>query len=143
MSTRLATRMSLRYLTAALVGGLALSLAPTAPVHADEPGYHQPRARTYVPRVRYAPRVRTVVRTRTVYVPQPVYYGGCAPAPQPVVYRPVYRPVVYQPVVYRPAYYAPRYYAAGCGGCVQSVAAPYYWAARYARYRYGYGYGAY
>lgn len=145
MSTRLATRMSLRFLAATIVGGLALSLAPTAPVHADEgPAYRQPRVHTYVPRVRYAPRVRTVVRTRTVYVPQPVYYGcgGCAPAPQPVVYQPVYRPVVYKPV-YQPAYYAPRYYAAGCGGCVQSVATPYYWAVRYARYRYSYGYGAY
>jgi hypothetical protein len=138
MSARLATRMSLRYLTAALVAGLALSLAPTAPVRADEdPGVRAPRVRTYAPRVRtYAPRVRTVVRTRVVYVPQPVYTGcgSCASAPAPVVYRPAY----YAPRYYAPQYYA-GYYGTGCGGCAQPVAAPYYWAVRYARYR-AYGY---
>jgi hypothetical protein len=123
MSTRLATRMSLRYLTAALVAGLALTLGPTAPAQADEPGVRAPRYRVPPPRVRTPVRTRTVVR----YVPVPVYYttacGGCA---QPVVWQ------------------APRYYAAGCGSCAQPVAAPYYWAVRYARYRhaYGYGYGA-
>jgi hypothetical protein len=131
MSARLATRLSL---AAALVAGLAFSLAPTAPVHADEdPGVRAPRVRTY------APRVRTVVRTRVVYVPQPVYTGcgSCASA----------APVAYGPAYYAPRYYAPQYYAGyygGCGSCAQPVAAPYYWAVRYARYRaYGYGYGYY
>lgn len=131
----MSTRMSLRYLTAALVAALAFSLVPTAPVHADEPGYRAPRVRTYVPRVRnYAP-VRTVVRTRVVYVPQPVYYTGCGSCASAAYYA--------------PTYYAPRYYAGyygGCGTCAQSIAAPYYWAVRYARYRalgYGYGYGGY
>ena len=139
MSPRLATRMSLRFLTAALVAGLAFTLMPTAPAVADEdPVVRQPRVRVAPPRVRTAaPRVRTVVQTRTVdrvrYVP--VYYtttcGGCAP-------------VVAAPTYYAPRYYGPRYYAAGCGSCAQPVAAPYYWAVRYARYRqaYGYGYGA-
>lgn len=130
MSTRLATRMSLRYLAAALVAGLALSLTPTAPAVADEdPVVRQPRVRAAPARVRAAP-VRTVVRTveRVRYVP--VYYttgcGGCAAA------------------VAAPVYYVPRYYAVGCGGCAQPYAAPYSWAVRYARYRtaYGYGYGA-
>ena len=148
MSAGLATRMSLRYLAAALVAGLALSLAPTASVRADEdPSLRTPRVRTHAPRVRtYAPRVRTVVRTRVVVVPQPVYYGcgGCAPAP--VVYRPAYS---YNTgcggcaAAVAPLYYAPRYsagyYGTGCGGCAQPVAAPYYWAVRYARYR-AYGY---
>ena len=80
--------------------------------------------------------VRTVERVRYV----PVYYttgcGGCAPAPQPVVYQAAYTtcggcaPTVAAPVYYAPRYYAPRYYAAGCGGCAQPVAAPYYWAVR-------------
>jgi hypothetical protein len=151
MSTRLATRMSLRYLAAALVAGIALSLAPTAPAVADEdPVVRQPRVRVAAPRP--APqRVRTVVQTRTVervrYVP--VYYtttcGGCAavaPAPQPV-----YRPAYYNttcgncaPAVAAPDYYAPRYYAAGCGSCGQAVAAPYYWAVRTARYWHAHGY---
>lgn len=157
MSTRLATRMSLRYLTrslaAALVAGLALSLAPTAPAVADEdPVIRQPRVRVAPPRVRApAPyRVRTVVRTvdRVRYVP--VYYttgcGGCAPAPQPVVYQAAYTtcggcaPTVAAPVYYAPRYYAPRYYAAGCGSCAQPVAAPYYWAVRTARYWHAHGY---
>jgi ribosomal protein S27E len=144
MSTRLATRMSLRYLAAALVAGFALSLAPTAPAVADEdPVVRQPRVRVAAPRP--APRVRTVVQTRTVervrYVP--VYYttgcGGCAPA------QPVYRPAYYNttcgncaPVAAAPVYYAPRYYAAGCGSCGQSVAVPYQWAVRYARVRHAY-----
>ncbi|MPZ40119.1 MAG: hypothetical protein GEU95_19095 [Rhizobiales bacterium] len=131
MSARLAARVSLRYLTAALVAGLALSLTPTAPAVADgRPVVSQPRVRTYAPRVRpYAPRVRTVVRTRAFVIPQPVYYscGGCAPA------------VAVAPRYYAPRYYA-RYYAAGYGGCAQPVAAPYYWAVRYARYRYADGY---
>ena len=125
----MATRLSLRYLAAALVAGLALSLAPTPPARADEdPGVRAPRVRMPPPRVRTVVRPRTVVRTveRVRYVP--VYYtstwGGCA---QPVAWQ-------------APRYYAPRYYAAGCGGCGQSVAAPYYWAVRYARYH-GYGYG--
>jgi hypothetical protein len=150
MSTRLATRMSLRYLAAALVAGLALSLAPTAPAVADEdPVVRQPRARVAAPRP--APqRVRTVVQSRTVervrYVP--VYYttgcGGCAavaPAPQPVVYRPAYYNTTCgtcAPAVAAPVYYAPRYYAAGCGSCGQTVAAPYYWAVRYAHVRHRY-----
>lgn len=132
MSTHLATRMSLRYLAAALVAGLALSLAPTAPAVADEdPVVRQPRVRVAPPRVYRPAPVRTVVHTveRVRYVP--VYYttgcGGCAPA------------------VAAPVYYAPRYYAAGCGGCYQPYVKPYSWAVRYARYRwahYGYGYGA-
>jgi hypothetical protein len=117
MSTRL------RFLAAALVAGVALSLAPTAPAVADEgPVVRQPRVRVAPPRVRAVHHVRTVERVRYV----PVYYttgcGGCAavaPVPQPV-------------------YYAPRYYAAGCGGCGHSVALPYYWAVRYARVRHGY-----
>ena len=118
MYSGLATRVSLRYLTAALVAGLALSFTQTAPALADEdPGVRAPRVRTRTV-------VRTVERVRNV----PVYYtytcGGCA---QPVVWQ-------------APRYYAPRYYAAGCGGCAQLAAAPYYWAVRYARYH-GYGYG--
>ncbi len=122
----MATRLSLRYLAAALVAGLALSIAPTPPALADEPGVRAPRVRVAPPRVRTVVRTRTVERVRYV----PVYYtqtcGGCA--------------AVAAPVYYAPRYYAPRYYAAGCGGCGQSVAAPYYWAVRYARYH-GYGYG--
>ncbi len=151
MSTGLATRMSLRYLAAALVAGLALSLAPTAPAVADEdPVVRQPRVRVAPPRVRapvrHVQHVRTVVRTRYV----PVYYttgcGGCAPAPQPVVYQAAYTtcggcaPVVAAPVYYAPRYYYPRYYATGCGGCAQPVAAPYYWAVRTARYWHAHGY---
>jgi hypothetical protein len=132
MSARWATRMSLHYLTAALVAGLTLSLAPTTPVHADEWGYRAPRVRTYAPVRPYAP-VRTVVRTRVVYVPQPVYAGcgGCGSVP-----------VAYRPAFYAPAYYGPRfynYYGLGCTYCASPVAAPYYWAVRYARYR-AYGY---
>jgi hypothetical protein len=119
----------MRYLTAALVAGLALSFTPTAPAFADEdPGVRAPRVRAPAPRVRNVVRTRTVVRTvnRVRYVP--VYYtstcGGCA---QPVVWQ-------------APRYYAPRYYAAGCGSCGQQVALPYYWAVRTARYRYGHGY---
>jgi hypothetical protein len=146
MSTRLATRMSL--LAAALVAGFALSLAPTAPAVADEdPVVRQPRSRVVA--LRPAPqRVRTVVQTRTVervrYVP--VYYtttcGGCAPAPQPVVYRPAYDTTcgTCVPAAAAPVYYAPRYYAAGCGSCAQPVAAPYYWAVRTARYWQAHGY---
>jgi hypothetical protein len=61
----MATRISLlRYLTAALVAGFALSLAPSAPAFADEdPGARTKRYRTV------QPRVRTVVRTRTVVRP--------------------------------------------------------------------------
>jgi hypothetical protein len=143
MSTGLAARLSLRYLVAALVGGLALSLAPTAPAVADEPGVRQPRYRIGPPRVR-APVVRTVVRTR--YVPVPVYTtcGGCAPAP--VVYRAAYTTCggcassYYAAQYFVPRNYYPRYYAAGCGGCAAPVALPYYWAVRTARYRYAYGY---
>ena len=144
MSTRLATRMSLRYLAAALVAGLAFTLTPTAPAVADEgPVVRQPRVRVAPPRV-YQPRVvhhvRTVERVRYV----PVYVtsgcGGCGYAPQPV-YRPAYYDTTCgtcAPAVAAPVYYAPRYYAAGCGSCGQSVAAPYYWAVRYARVRHGY-----
>jgi hypothetical protein len=142
--------MSLRFLAAALVAGLALSLAPTTPAVADEdPVVRQPRVRVAPPRVRAPVRhvqVRTVVRTR--YVPVPVYYttgcGGCAPAP--VVYRPAYTgcggcaPAVAAPVYYAPRYYAPRYYAAGCGTCAQPYARPYYWAVRTARYWHAHGY---
>ena len=130
----MATRLSLRYLTAALVAGLALSVTPTAPVLADEdPGVRTPRYRVSAPRVRAPVRhVRTVERVRYV----PVYYthtcGGCAPT--------LAAPLYYAPRYYAPRYYAPRYYAAGCGGCVQPLAAPYYWAVRYARYRHAYGY---
>jgi hypothetical protein len=120
----------LRYLTAALVAGIALSLAPTQPVHADEdPGYRAKRVRTYAPRVRiHRParvvHVRTVerVRTRVVYVPQPVAYGcgGCAPAP---------------------VYYNT------CGTCAPAIAPPLYYGgccsgAHYGGYGYG-GYGVY
>ena len=61
----MATRISLlRYLTAALVAGFALALAPSAPAVADEdPGARTKRYRTV------QPRVRTVVRTRTVVRP--------------------------------------------------------------------------
>lgn len=145
MSTRLATRMSLRFLAAGLVAGLALSLAPTAPAFADEgPVVRQPRVRVAPPR---AVPVRTVVQTRTVervrYVP--VYYttgcGGCAPAPQPVVYQAAYTTCGgCAPAVAAPVYYAPRYYAAGCGGCYQPYAKPYYWAVRTARYWHAHGY---
>lgn len=147
MSIGSATRLSLRYLVAALVAGLALSLAPTAPAVADEPGVRQPRYRIVPPRVRvpvrHVHRVRTVVRTR--YVPVPVYTtcGGCAPS---VVYRAAYTTCggcassYYAPQYYVPRYYYPRYYAAGCGGCLEPVALPYYWAVRTARYRYAYGY---
>ncbi len=117
----MAIRMSLHYLAAALVAGLALSFVPSAPVFADEyPGVRAPRVRMPPPRVRTV--VRTVERVR--YVPVQYSCGGCA---QPVVWQ-------------APRYYAPRYYAAGCGGCAQPVAAPYYWAVRYARYHYGYRY---
>jgi hypothetical protein len=144
MSTRLATRMSLRYLAAALVAGLALSLAPTAPAVADEgPVVRQPRVRVAPPRVYRPAPVRTVVRTveRVRYVP--IYYtsgcGGCAPAPQPVVYQAAYTTSgACAPAVAAPVYYAPRYYAAGCGSCGQTVAAPYYWAVRYAHVRHRY-----
>jgi hypothetical protein len=124
----LATRVSLRCLAAALLAGLALSVAPTAPAVADEyPVVHQPRYWMPPPRVRAPVRhLRTAVRARYV----PVYYttacGGCAPVAVPTYY------------VSRP--YVPRYYAAGCGGCVRSVALPYYWAVRTAWYRYAYGY---
>jgi hypothetical protein len=146
--------MSLRFLAAGLVAGFVLSLAPTAPAFADEgPVVRQPRARVAPPRVRVAP-VRTVVRTvdRVRYVP--VYYttgcGGCAPAPQPVVYQTAYTtcggcaPAVAAPAYVAPRYYAPRYYVAGCGGCGRPYVAPYSWAVRFANYRaaYGYGYGA-
>jgi hypothetical protein len=142
--------VSLRYLAAALIAGLAMSLAPTAPAIADEdPVVRQPRHRTPPPRVRAPVRhvrhVRTVVRTRYV----PVYYtttcGGCA-APAPVVYRTTYTtcggcaPAVAAPTYYAPRAYYPRYYAAGCGTCAAPVALPYYWAVRTARYRYAYGY---
>ena len=151
MSTGLATRMSLRCLAAALVAGLALSLAPTAPAVADEdPVVRQPRVRVAPSRVR-APAVRPVVQVRTVervqYVPVPVYYtttcGGCAaavvPAPQPIFYRAAYATCC-APVVAAPVYYAPRYYDAGCGGCAQPYARPYYWAVRTARYWHAHGY---
>jgi len=119
MNPRLATRMSLRYLAAALVAGLALSFAPTAPALADEyPGVRAPRVRMPPPRV----RVRTAERVRSVPVYDTHTCGGCA--------------VVWQ----APRYYAPRYYAAGCGGCAQWAAAPYYWAVRYARYRHAHHY---
>lgn len=143
MSTRLATRVSLRFIAAGLVAGFALSLAPTAPAFADEgPVVRQPRVRVAPPRVRTV--VRTVDRVRYV----PVYYttgcGGCAPAP--VVYQAAYTTCGgCAPAVAAPVYYAPRYYAAGCGGCAQYYVAPYSWAVRYARYRYaayGYDYGA-
>ena len=144
MSTRLATRMSLRFLAAGLIAGLALSLAPTAPAIADEgPVVRQPRARVAPPRVYRPAPVRTVVRTveRVRYVP--IYYtsgcGGCAPAPQPVVYQAAYTTCgACAPAVAAPVYYAPRYYAAGCGSCGQTVAAPYYWAVRYAHVRHRY-----
>src|SRR5262245_31441381 len=109
MSTRLATRMSLRLLAAGLVAGLALSLAPAAPAVADEaPVVRQPRVRVAPPRVYRPAPVRTVVRTveRVRYVP--VYYttgcGGCAP---------VYTTCggCASAVVAAPVYYAPRYYA--------------------------------
>ena len=145
MSTRLATRMSLRCLAAALVAGLAFTLAPTAPAVADEdPVVRQTRARVAPPRVRAPVRhvrhVRTVVRTR----PAPVYYytttcGGCASA-QPVVYRTAYSCGSCAPAVVAPVYYAPRYYVAGCGTCGQPYAKPYYWAVRTARYWHAHGY---
>jgi hypothetical protein len=145
MSTGLATHLSLRYLAAALVAGLALSLAPTAPAVADEPGVRQPRYRIVPPRVRPPVRqVRTVVRARSVPVPAYRTCGGCAPAP--VVYRAAYTTCggcassYYAPQHHVRRSYYPRYYAAGCGGCLAPVALPYYWAVRTARYRYAYGY---
>jgi hypothetical protein len=92
------------------------------------------KARSFVSTV-----VRTVERVRYV----PIYYtsgcGGCAPAPQPVVYQAAYTTCgACAPAVAAPVYYAPRYYAAGCGSCGQTVAAPYYWAVRYAHVRHRY-----
>jgi len=104
--------MSLRYLTAALVAGLALSFAPTAPAADEDPGVRAPRVRM-PPRVRTRTVVRTVERIRYVPVYSTCTCGGCA---QPVAWQ------------------APRYYAAGCDGCGPWAAAPYYWAVRYARY---------
>jgi hypothetical protein len=112
----MASRMSLRCLTAALVAGLALSLTPTAPVlAADGPGVQ-------------AQRVRSPYRVRTVVQPayDPYTCGGCAAT-------------VAVPYDYAPRYHAPRYHAYGCGGCALPVALPYYWAVRYARYRYARG----
>jgi hypothetical protein len=108
----MANRMSLRCLTAALVAGLALSLTPMAPVlAADGPGVQAPRALITAPRVR-AP-VRAVARVR----------------PPVVCYDFVGRPFDCRAV-------APGYYT--YGGCCP-VALPYYWAVRYARYRYAHG----
>lgn len=107
----MAPRLSLRCLTAALVAGLALSLAPTEPVLADgDPGVRRPRVRVLPPRVRVVHHVRTVKRVRTCVV--------CYPPRHDAVH-----------------YYAPRYYAAGGAACAHSVALPYYWAVQYARYR--------
>ena len=107
----MATR--LRYLTAALVAGLAFSFMPTVPARADEPGIRAPRVR--IP----PPRVRTVVRVRYV----PVYYTSvCGGFAHPVMWH------------------APRYYTVGCGGCALPVALPYYWAVRYARYHHAHRY---
>jgi len=105
----MATSLSSRHLMAALVAGFALSFAPTAPVHADEG-----------PSVR-APRARTAVRVRDVAVGYPFGCGGCSP----------------RAAAYEPVYYAPRFYD-GCGRCALPVALPYYWAIRWARYRYTY-----
>jgi hypothetical protein len=113
-------RLTLRALTAVVAAAVALSLAPTTPALADEPGVRTPRVRVAPP-----PRVRPVARTRTVvrYVPVQYTCGGCA------------RSVVWEaPRYYAPRYYAPRYYAAGCGGCAYQPALPYYWAVRTARY---------
>jgi hypothetical protein len=133
MSRGLATRVSLHCLAAALLAGLALSVAPSAPAVADEyPVVRQPRYRMPSPRVRAPVRhvrhVRSTVRSRYI----PVYYttcGGCAPMAVPTYY------------VSRP--YVPRYYAAGCGSCLRSTALPYYWAVRTAWYRSAYGYYRY
>jgi len=84
------SRMSPRYLSAALVVGFALSFTPTAPVlAADYPSLQAPRGSVAPARVRVAKRVRQVA----------VDDGY------------------------------------GCGHCALPVAAPYYWAVRYARYR--------
>jgi hypothetical protein len=139
----MATRLSLHYLTAALVAGLAWSLAPTAPAAADEyPIVRAPRVYSPPPRVRTVTRVRTVERVR--YVPVPVYYtSGCGGCGSSYTYAPTYyAPARYAPVYHAPTYYAPRYHApqyyAGC--CAQPAAIPYKWAVRTARYRYAHPY---
>jgi len=135
MSRGFATRASLHCLAAALLAGLALSGAPSAPAAADEyPVVRQPRYRMPPPRVRAPVRHVRHVRTAAVRAGYfPVYYttgcGGCAPLAVPTYY------------VSRP--YVPRYYAAGCGGCLTSIALPYYWAVRTAWYRSAYGYYRY
>jgi hypothetical protein len=68
----------------------------------------------------------------------------------PVVRQPRYRmppPRVHAPVrhvryVRTPVRtrYVPVYYTTGCGGCLTSIALPYYWAVRTAWYRSAYGY---
>jgi hypothetical protein len=130
-------RLSLRCFVAALAAGLALSFTPVAPAAADEdPVVRAPRYRVAPPRLRaplrHVHHVRTVVRTR--YVPVPVAYtttcGGCV--------RAVAAPRYYVRQYYVPRHYGPRYHA-GCG-CAVTVALPYYWAVRTARYRYAYGY---
>lgn len=122
MSRGLATRVSLHCLAAALLAGLALSAAPSAPAAADEyPVVRQPRYRMPPPRVRAPVRhirhVRTVILTRYI----PVYYTAV-------------------PIYYVPRPYVTRYYAVGCGGCLRPIARPYYWAVRSAWYRHAYGY---
>jgi hypothetical protein len=122
MCRGLAARVSLHCLAAALLAGLAVSVAPTAPAIADEypvgrqPRYRMPPPRMHAP-VHHVGHVRTVVLTR---------------------YVPVYYTVV--PIYYVPRPYVPRYYAIGCGGCLRPTALPYYWAARSAWHRHAYGY---
>lgn len=162
----MAARTSLlRYLTAALVAGFALSLAPSsAAVADDDPGAKRKRPRYVVkapkatPHFVYrAPRVQPVRTVHHTRIQRICYdYAGrpfdCRmPAPlAPRRTKTVYVPVpVPEPVVQYQAVYtacgscvaapvfvpAPRYHATGCNPCTRESAAPYYWAVRHSQYR--------